>query len=566
MALPVQVATKMKKRSVNSFGGYCHDQRAGAERFYDMKNLGGDDYPLLSTRAKRAEIGSLTKPNGLWAHANEKLCWADGTKLYYDGQEVGSVADSPKQFASMGSYVLIWPDKLKYDTQSGTLSPLGSSYSSSGTVTFGMCNLLGEAYTDYSAGSTAPSSPEGGDVWLDTSSVPNVLKRYSSITESWVSLSASYIRISAEGIGEGLSAYDGVSISGACVSSLNTSALVYAVQPNWILVAGTLEQSASQTDTLSISREIPDFDFICEHDNRIWGCSSARREIACCKLGDPGNWSCFMGISTDSYVLSVGSGGDFTACCAYGANVLIFKEDRILKLFGTKPENFQLSSTLCAGVAKLSQGSLSQAGGLLYYHSRGGVCAYGGALPDMTGEDLGEELFEAAGCACGEKYYLSAKNFDNVWKLFCFDIRTGLWYKEDNAHALAFAVCGGKAYMLRAEGTGAKLTVMRYSGEGSEEDGLSWMFETGELISAGYASPARISLRFEAEEGAEASLSLSYDGGGFERAGEFSAGRKRMLLIPLRLRRCDSLRLRAEGRGNMRLHAMSLIFGDGGEY
>ena len=125
MPLPALVSTREKKRSVTSFKGYCHDGRADAERFYDMKNMSGEDFPLLSVRKKRAALASLTKPNGLYAHG--ALLYADGTQLYYNGALAGSVADSPKQFVRLGSSVLIWPDKLRYDTVSGTLTALGAS-------------------------------------------------------------------------------------------------------------------------------------------------------------------------------------------------------------------------------------------------------------------------------------------------------------------------------------------------------------------------------------------------------------------------------------------------------
>ena len=273
-----------------------------------------------------------------------------------------------------------------------------------------------------------------------------------------------------------------------------------------------------------------------------------------------------MGVSTDSYTLSVGGGGDFTGCCAFGGNVLFFKEDRILKLLGTKPENFQLNSLLCHGVAAGSEKSLVQLGASLYYHSRAGVCVYGGALPETIAQDLGEPLSDAVGGAGDEKYYLSAKNAENLWNLYAYDTRTGLWYREDDAHALAFVTYEGAAYMLKAAGTGAALTALRSAGEGSEEDGFVWAFETGELIQSGYLRPKKLLLRFEAEADTNISLFLSYDGGGFECAGQVNAARKRPLLLPLRLRRCDSLRLRAEGEGAMRLHAMNILFEDGGEY
>ncbi len=46
--------------------------------------------------------------NGI--HAHERLAWVSGTRFYYNGaSNTGwTVTDGPKQFANMGSFILIW--------------------------------------------------------------------------------------------------------------------------------------------------------------------------------------------------------------------------------------------------------------------------------------------------------------------------------------------------------------------------------------------------------------------------------------------------------------------------
>ncbi len=554
MFLPAQMSTQRITRSLQSFGGYRHDQRADAAHFYDMENLSADRFPLLSTRARRGKLAALAKPNGLWT-VNGALLWVDGTELYYGGECVGTLTDTKKSFVTLGTQVLIWPDKMKFDPATRALTPLGASFTSSGTVSFSMCNLLGDSYAAYSVSDMPPENPSGGALWLDTAQTPNVLKRYSSLSAMWISVSAAYIKISGTGLGAAFREYDGVHISGAALEALNTSAVVYGVGTDYILIAGTLDAAFTQNTPLHISREIPDFDFLCEKDNRVWGCSSARNEIGCCKLGDPGNWSCYMGIGTDSYTLCVGSGGEFTGCSAYGSNLLFFKEDRIFKLMGTKPENYQLTTTLCHGVSKGAEKSLVQLGGTLYYHARSGVYAYGGALPEPVGKELGMQLIGAVGGVSSEKYYLSAEDAAGKHHLFVFDERCGLWHREDASEALDIVNCGGDAYMLRSDGAILSLG----GGEGEKESIFPWFFETGELIEGGYARPQKLVLRVLA--GAESSIRvrLSYDGGDFETVGHVRVTRKRLAVLPLRLRRCDSLRLRCEGEGEFELHGFSFV-------
>ncbi len=109
MELPILNEIAKGKAQLVEFKGYNHNLYAGDGEFWDMKNMTGDYYPVLSTRGKRGIVKHLSKPNGLFA--KEKLAWVDGTEFYYGGIKVGTVEDSPKQFASMGAYLVIFPDK-----------------------------------------------------------------------------------------------------------------------------------------------------------------------------------------------------------------------------------------------------------------------------------------------------------------------------------------------------------------------------------------------------------------------------------------------------------------------
>lgn len=65
-----------------------------------------------------------------------------------------------------------------------------------------------------------------------------------------------------------------------------------------------------------------------------------------------------MGLNTDSYAVTVGAPGRFTGAVTFLGYVLFFKEDCLLKLFGTKPSNYQISQTNCRGVQQGSEKSL----------------------------------------------------------------------------------------------------------------------------------------------------------------------------------------------------------------
>ena len=87
--MPVLDEIDTKRELVTAFGGYNHNLSISSGEFYDMKNMSSDLAPVLSPRKRRGKLRTLAKPNGLFAH--NKLCWVDGTDMYYNGSVVGTV-------------------------------------------------------------------------------------------------------------------------------------------------------------------------------------------------------------------------------------------------------------------------------------------------------------------------------------------------------------------------------------------------------------------------------------------------------------------------------------------
>ena len=113
-------------------------------------------------------------------------------------------------------------------------------------------------------------------------------------------------------------------------------------------------------------------------------------------LGDFRNWNVFEGLSTDSYALTVGSGGEFTGAAAYMGYPHFFTENAIHKVYGEYPSLYSLRSLTCPGVQKDCGDSVAAAGGILYYKSRRGIYAYDGSLPTFVGDALGTDVYDCA--------------------------------------------------------------------------------------------------------------------------------------------------------------------------
>ena len=587
MKFPRLQAAAVETGTYTAFGGYRHTPDAGGAQFYEMENLSGRAYPAVSPRPQRGKITALQKPNGLFAKSG--ICWVDGTKFYHNGVYRGEVSDGKKQFASMGAYVLIFPDKKYYHTVSQEFGSLEASFTTTGQAALTFSDAAGTQYTGQTISAAAPANPSDGDFWADTGSTPNTLRVYSAQNAEWQAVATSHVKISAAGIGALFSAYEGVTISGCKNAAFNGEFVLTACSENAIVVAGVLEKVTAQTDPLTITRTVPDLDFVTESANRLWGCASSTRRIYASQLGNPKSWNAFSGLSTDSYALTVGSDGDFTGVASHLGSVLFFKEDRIHKVYGTKPANYQVTDLCAPGVGKGSEKSLAAVESTLFYQGRDGVYAYEGAMPYRVSEDLGAVRYHSGvGGASGGRYYLSVcaeASFDPYGisgsrkaagtHLFVYDKRTSLWHREDAVRALGFAYTHGELYFLDADGnlwnTEGNLSLFEggtaYCDSSVLESPVAWSAETGDLCSGlterRYLE--RLQLTAAMEPGATLSVAVSCDSGAWETAASLESNTLRTVAIPLLPKRCRLLRLRISGTGTVRLLALSRQLGEGSE-
>ena len=570
MKYPKLREREVDRQMVDAFRGYNHNLRIAGSEFFDMKNMTSDYYPILSPRGKRGVYRSPENPQGLIA--KDSLCYVDGSTFVVGDEriEMGLSTegeDCPKQLISMGAYVIIMPDKMYINTLDLTdFGEIEASFATAGEVTFELCSITGEAYTDATVSTTAPESPENLALWIDTSSTPHTLKKYSATNESWVSIATTYIKISAAGIGADFKQYDGVTISGITVEKLkglNGTMTIWDRGDDYIVVVGTLDAVTTQESAITVERKMPNMDFIIESENRLWGCrygtaanGETVNEIYACKLGDFKNWNCFMNLSTDSYVASCGTDGQFTGAITHLGYPLFFKENCVHKVYGNYPANYQIQTTVCRGVQKGSHRSLAIVNEMLYYKSRTAVCAYDGSLPTEASYALGNESYsDAVGGAHGNKYYISMKDTSGMWHLFVYDTAKTMWHKEDNFRADAFCSWMGELYGIDHD-TG-KITTMLSAGNEPEKT-LKWMVETGEI---GISTPdmkyiSRLTVRMSLDVGTEVRFYAQYDfSDEWEPLFALRSTNLRSFSIPIRPRRCDHMKIRIEGDGGAKIYS-----------
>ena len=502
---------RIKKHTTVKFGGYDHNKSAQDGAIYDMKNMTSDDYPLLSSRNRRYKVREYNSPTSIFAH--DGLYVVDGNKLILYGENgdrvlYSSLSSGEKAIAALGPYVIVVPDKIYYNKNDGTTGSLEASFAGTASITDG--TYAGEAAE------------------LNT------------------------IQFSSGNVSALFKAGDGVSITIAGGSEM--SLIIREIDGNKLAFYEHTFDEAKTNVSVTVKRSMPDMDFICTNENRLWGCKGDT--IYSSKLGDPFNWNVFDGISTDSYAVDVGSAGDFTACFSYLGYPCFFKEDHIYKVYGSRPANYQVMGSASMGVQKGCHKSLAIAGEVLFYLSRSGVVAYSGGIPQNISSAFGSVRYvDGVGGSDGIKYYTFLTDTTGESAVFVYDTRVNLWHKEDKTPWHGSAWDGGM-YVLKEDG------LWLYSNEpsvGEIEDPIESFIEFGDFVEGdpNKKGTAKLQVRAELDAGASLNIEIMYDSDGvWTPVSTLLTPKKRSYYLPIIPHRCDHFRLRFTGYGKWTLYSL----------
>lgn len=328
--------------------------------------------------------------------------------------------------------------------------------------------------------------------------------------------------------------------------------------------AKTLAFSAIYADTeeedVTISRDVPEMDMIISINNRLWG--GKGDTVYGSKLGDPLNFNCFDGISTDSYSAELGTPGDITGIANYNGYPTFFKEDGIFKLYGSYPSAFQIYATATNGVKIGCGKSIAKIGDTLFYVSKNGVVAYAGGIPSYVGDPLGVRISAGVGGSDGRKYFLSAETEEGRL-LYVYDTFLGLWHIEDELEAVSMSygdalICG------TADG---RILALSFSADGTLEDDFEWyvVFADSVVGSANRKGVEQLQIRADCSGGGWCDAFISFDGGEYEFVGRIEKDGKYSSVLPFVLKRGDTFRVKLTGKGIVDIYSMNYKYYQGSE-
>ncbi len=334
------------------------------------------------------------------------------------------------------------------------------------------------------------------------------------------------------------------------------------VEGNVITAKSDVFNAETVSDIVEVSRSIPTLDYICESNNRLWGCSNADRTIYASALGDPTNIYTYQGVSTDSFAVAVGSEEDFTACIGYGDAVLFFKEMKLHKILGSYPAQYSMYSYDIEGVQKGCHKSMAIMDEVLYYKGIHGVYTYTGGTPRLISANFGEREFSNAVAGVdGDTYYVSMRDKAGAICLFAYETKSNLWVLEDDTRVLDFARIGGDLYALTQDGE-----IWLY-GVDDTEVGCEWFVQFTPLYETidGYKSYSRLKIRLDLPKDSYVAIDIKTDNGIWREAGKIVGQRQGVVPVTIPINRCDKFEIRIRGKNKCTILAILREYYIGGE-
>lgn len=598
MKLPKLTELNTTREVIQEFRGINETAEIAENEFVDTFNLTSDNYPLLSTRKKRYRLfPQFDNVQGTIECDDDYIYFVNNGELYKNGTKVHGISLTPertKSFYVMGSFLLIFPDKKYYNRVTGEVGDIDNS---TDCIVDGVTQTL--VITPKEKDGTVIDAPRNVESPVDGAyrhtAADMPIEKWSESQGMWMPVE-SYVTLSSTApIGRGFKKGDSIKIEldnenwffrdpehltlNESIHALIGFRVIVECNENEITIAGAVPATFThEGGAFSFSRTMPTMETLVVHNNRLWGayCGDGVNEIYASKLGDFTNWNSFEGLSTDSYVASCGTDGVFTGSTVFRGRPLFFKEKFVHTIYGDIPANFQIQTTPMRGIKYGGYNDFATIDNVLYYMSNDGLCAYNGESCEIVSREINDIL--NSGVLYGEglknKYYLNGlvEDEDNRYgnyKILVYDTRRKIWHKESCTR-----LCDGMELFRKGSGImfieGGKLygildRVLFRSEVPSEllDENVKWAAETGMI---GIWSPeqkylSRLNVQLSLEVGAKAMIYIQYDSiGEWKQICNLSGHKATSVNIPIRPKRCNHMRLRLEGEGDVKIYSIVKTF------
>ena len=577
---------KKNVRTIKGFGGLNKTENYKEGQLKNDLGLSSKNYPALVPASPLKKLEGYSDITDMYEHNGKILTVGADGKLVFDGQHLGNIKPGRKQFATVNTRLCIFPDKVYIDLNDMKLLELAEVVKQ-GEVVYGTSNRLdfAEDVSDILvSGDKVDISGTPASLFDQSNAeIQSVVRGIVTFTDNAFSGAVSFIELENDLSGEVVIKADYYA-SGDGDTTIIETAYLQANIPDIIRAGKVLyydldglgvwdkdklntiarydvERVFAAEPTLSmavyefsgaivkVGKHIPDLDYICESENRLWGVSNRTHTIYASALGLPGVFSEFDVVSTDSYAVAVASEDDFTAICAYGGGVCCFKENRLHKILGSFPAQYYMNEYEIAGVQKGSERSLQIIDEVLYYKGKYGVYAYSGGVPRLVSYELGNiESAAKASVADGLNYYISLN--DGV---YVYDKLHGLWMRPWEISPQQMVLVGENIISM-SEGE-------MYSDSGDIKN-ARWRAELTDFDGGvnRKRSYCKMELLLKMKEGSSLQVSVMTDRKKHRQIYSKSFIRDMTVELPLPPLKCNSMTVIIEGKGEGTLYGVTYEF------
>jgi len=546
----------------SKFNGIFHRIAAGNGDIWSDMNIVDDEYPVLVSRPAEHRIvdsfpgryGALQIDTG-----ENDLITIGATSIGYRNFTIAASFNALQTITPFNQFALLMPSKKWIRTD---VAAKISSFSVPPPASV----VTGKVYYN---GTTCKTFD--GTAWQDVGDIMGDIEK--TVTKNVTIIDGTYGGVAAEAntistfganyhIENDFSVGDSVTLSGAAFPTERTLVIRETGPYKLVFYEHTFDDEKTSTPTsATISRKIPDLDFLFVHENRVWGYKD--KTIYASKLGDFKNWNNFDGISTDSYAVDVPTFGDFTCGISFMGYPTFFKEDGVFKIYGSRPSNYEVKYNAVQGC--VCGATLALANETLFYLSRLGVMQYTGGVPTPISDPLGDLItgsFAAVGFADGYKYYLRYED-DQYGRIFTYDQRRGMWHIERHGQYYIKYVFRYNNRLAAVsidipDGGSVRNTLWAVQSAGTpEEIDYEIQFADFDFDTFGSKYPVRLWFRYEADNDVDVTVVCDGD----PRRGTaltLPATDKAVAYVPLSIQRCDRFALSMVGSGVLKLYAIQI--------
>lgn len=472
----------------------------------------------------------------------------------------GSAYMGRARLAPIQNRIAIWPAKQMLNFKTGEIEPcaLSCTLGNTSTSVTGTCSAAGEMV----------QKSAGTKEWEPTGNDGNMLRIDKGASAGWDKL--------YQGMELVLNVFKGSTNLSIDSEPYVIEKIVHGADGKFLYVTMNKNMHAARVITGTISTRVPDMEYICSHENRIFGCSSMDQTIYISKQGQPVFFD-FSGNYDDSFALEVSSEGGFTGCGSLPDSVVFFKSGCLHKITGSLVTDFSLQTLSCDGCA--SHDSIVMIHDVMFFMGKKGVYYYDGTRPVSISDALGAEKTWSDGVAGtdGENYYLSCK-VDGKRMNLVYDTKYGIWLQRDDFITDFFLNISGRLYEIgrKPEDENDREKNRMYL---SEKDEMSSAFgwhvtfkPTYEKTTGRYGSKTlvnqrkkyrNIRMRVELPEGSQFHVLVRTDDGPWKIIKRVAGNKQGIMDVKLPISRCDKYQLQLKGNGQFTLIDLIKEFGSG---